>query len=205
MQQELSFRPLPVMLEHRLPTEARLWGLPSPNVPSTWLPVSKDLTVFCILPSLKMPYDLSLNNSSHEVTALWRHSLSLFLSVGQRHAGIYGQHVGYACWIIKVDILGVLLSKCVFVPNLICFVSICLCTCALVCPYVCVHGLSWKPEGNLQEWILFFCLGSRSWVHVIGLLWQVFLPTESSFQAHTYKFLSGTLLTNYFKNLSDSK
>lgn len=143
------------------------------------------------------------NNSSREVTALWRQSLSLFLSVGQMQACICGQHVGYACWIIKINILGVLLSKCVFVPNLNCCVSIYLCTCALV--HVCVHRLSWKPEGHLQEWVLFFYLGPRSWVHVIWLLWQVFLFTESSFQAHTFKILFGALLTNYFKNLNDNK
>lgn len=136
----------------------------------------------------------SQNNSSREVTALWRHSLSLFLSVCQMHACIYGQHVGYACWIIKIDILGV------FALNLICLLAF---SYARVHLSTCVYPQ--KSEGNLQEWVLFFYLSPRSWVHVIRLLWQVFLPTESSFQAHTYKFLFGALLNNYFKTLNDNK
>lgn len=113
-----------------------LWMSPRPDCqhPKTWPCFAFYLVWKCLM-------TFPQNNSSHEVTAFWRHSLSLFLSVGQMHAGIYGQHVGYACWIIKVDILGVLLSKCVFVPNLICFVSIYLCTCVLVRPYVCPQAL----------------------------------------------------------------
>lgn len=54
------------------------------------------------------------NNSSREVTALWRQSLS----VGQMHACICGQHVGYACWIIKIIFWEFYLANVFLYPTL---------------------------------------------------------------------------------------